>query len=152
MQTTKFNIDSLYDTGDMMYFTVENYHGDVAFLDNEPLDYCFDFTANLPYIPDPKKYEALSRPAISLSKDAKFRDCDDKAIILGCCLYRRDIPFWFVAVSEDPKEDYHHVLIEIAKPWNDFLNGEKRKIRFLDCTYPENEFGKHNRFYKKKRI
>lgn len=139
-------------TGQKMAEVVELYNEDVAFLDDESLLYCFDYVARLPYLADPKDGEYISRPQASLSPSARFRDCDDKAIILGCCLYRRDIDFYFVAVSEEPDCDFHHVLIEIARPEKDFVNGKLQKIKFLDCTYPENEFGLHNKFFKKKRI
>lgn len=152
MQIKKYSINSLDDTGHQMRWIVEKFNGDVKFLDNETLIDCFDYIAGLPYIADPEDGEYLSRPKISLSPEAKFRDCDDKAIALGCCLYRRDIPFYFVAVSEKPDLDFHHVVIELCPSWKENLNGKKTHVKYLDCTYPKNQFAQHNTFYKTKRI
>lgn len=153
MKLERFEMDSIFATGALMAETVAKYHEDVSFLDDESLEYCFHYVASLPYIPDPEDGEYLSRPKASLSPNAKFRDCDDKAIILGCCLYRREIPFYFIAVSENKNKDIHHVLIELAKPEKDkTLQGFNKKVRFLDATYPENEYGLVKKFYKKVRI
>ena len=143
-KNTIIKAKSLTDTGKQMRWVVSNYHSDVAFMDGWYIEDVFRHIADLPYIEDPSDAEYLSRPSISLSEGAEFRDCDDKHIILGSHLYRLGIPFWFVAVSEKPFEDFHHVVIELAQP----LNG----IKYLDCTYSENTIYETKKFYKKMRM
>ncbi len=118
------------------------YNADSSFMDEYSLEECFNFIGNLPYIADPLDGEYIQRPKYTYSDDATFRDCDDKCIALGSCLIRRSIPFKFVAVSEDPKDEIHHVVIKAKLP------KEYGGWVFLDCTYPENNFLEHNTFYK----
>ncbi len=129
------DVTSVNGTGQEMRRLVENYHTDAAKFDNMSLEAAFNIVKNLPYKADRK--EVLHRPAFILSDSAIYRDCDDKSILLGSILYRKKIPFRFVAVSGKPDKKLHHVLI-IAK-----VNNENK---VLDATYPQNEIFK----YKKK--
>lgn len=139
MKLTEQKFKGIYQTGAKMRELVKKYHNDVKELDSLSVEECFYFIAKLPYIEDPEDGEYLQRPKATLSSDAFFRDCDDKCIALGACLYRRGIPFQFVAVSEDPREDIHHVVI--------YADLGEIGDHFLDATYPENEFLKHKPFY-----
>lgn len=144
MKKTVLKLKGIHQTGKAMKALILGYHSDVAFLDGESLESCFYTIAKLPYIADPENDEAIQRPKATFSSDAEFRDCDDKCIALGACLYRRGIPFEIWAVSESPLEDIHHVVLK--------ADLGKYGVHFLDCTYPENEFLNHKPFYKLERI
>lgn len=139
MKITEQPFKGIYQTGAKMRQFVKKYHSDVKHLDALSIEECFYLIANLPYIADPEDGEYIQRPKATLSDEAFFRDCDDKCITLGACLYRRGVPFQFVAVSEDPMEEIHHVVI--------YADLGEMGSHFLDATYPENEFLKHNTFY-----
>jgi hypothetical protein len=125
-------------TGAEMERLVRTYSCDVADLDNLNIFKMFRYVANLKYIADPMGIELVQRPKFVRSKKARFRDCDDKSILLGAWLYRRKIPFRFIAVSTKPNKKLHHVLIECR-----FKNGSKK---YLDATYPQNKIFQHKPF------
>jgi len=108
------------------------YAGDLGNLARLPLPRYFDLVRKLPYKADPKNAETLSRPKFLLEKDYSFRDCDDKAILMGSWLYLNKIPFGFYASSVKPNRQLHHVWT-VAR-----LNG--RDI-VLDPTYRHHKFG-----------
>jgi len=66
---------------------------------------------------------------------APFRTCKDKAIMLGCWLYRKGIPFRIVACSYKPKDEIHHCILQLQ-------DGE-----FIDATYPEDDFLSKRPYY-----
>ncbi len=133
-------VDTLEESGIKFLECAIDYNEDVAYLDALSIRECFNLIADLKYIADPIDGEYLNRPIITLSSDAKWRDCDDKAVCLMSCLIRRGIEADFLAVSEEHGEDVHHVVIKLREPLEGF--------EILDCTYPNNEFGYHNYFYK----
>jgi hypothetical protein len=108
------------------------YAGDLGNLARLPLPRYFDLVRKLPYKADPKNAETLSRPKFLLEKDYSFRDCDDKAILMGAWLYLNKIPFGFYASSVKPNRQLHHVWT-VAR-----LNG--RDV-VLDPTYRHHKFG-----------
>lgn len=108
------------------------YAGDLGNLARLPLPRYFDLVRKLPYKADPKNAETLSRPKFLLEKDYSFRDCDDKAILMGAWLFLNKIPFGFYASSVKPNRQLHHVWT-VAR-----LNG--RDI-VLDPTYRHHKFG-----------
>lgn len=129
---------NINQTGAEMERLVRSYHCDVSDLDSLNIFKMFRYVANLKYIADPQGIELLHRPIFVRSKNAKFRDCDDKSILFGAWLYRHNIPFRFIAVSTKKSGQLHHVLIE-AK----FKNGSKK---YLDATYPKNKIFQHKPF------
>lgn len=108
------------------------YAGDLGTLARLPLPRYFDLIRKLPYKADPKNAETLSRPKFLLEKDYSFRDCDDKAILMGAWLYLNKIPFGFYASSVKPNRQLHHVWT-VAR-----LNG--RNV-VLDPTYRHHKLG-----------
>ena len=108
------------------------YAGDLGELAKMPLPRFFDLVRKLPYMPDPQNAETLSRPRYLLEKDFSFRDCDDKAILMGAWCYLNGHPFGFYASSLKPSRQLHHVWT-VAK-----ING---KNVILDPTYRHHKLG-----------
>jgi len=108
------------------------YAGDLGEMAKMPLPRFFDIVRKLPYMPDPKNAETLSRPRYLLQKDYAFRDCDDKAILMGAWCYLNGHPFGFYASSVKPNKQLHHVWT-IAQ-----ING---KQVVLDPTYRHHRLG-----------
>lgn len=108
------------------------YAGDLGELAKMPLPRFFDLVRKLPYMPDPQNAETLSRPRYLLEKDYAFRDCDDKAILMGAWCYLNGHPFGFYASSVKPSRQLHHVWT-VAK-----ING---KNVILDPTYRHHKLG-----------
>lgn len=108
------------------------YAGDLGELAKMPLPRFFDLVRKLPYMPDPQNAETLSRPRYLLEKDYAFRDCDDKAILMGAWCYLNGHQFGFYASSVKPSRQLHHVWT-VAK-----ING---KNVILDPTYRHHKLG-----------
>lgn len=108
------------------------YAGDLGELAKMPLPRFFDLVRKLPYMPDPQNAETLSRPRYLLEKDYAFRDCDDKAILMGAWCYLNGHPFGFYASSTKPSRQLHHV-------WTVAKINEKTVI--LDPTYRHHKLG-----------
>lgn len=88
---------------------------------------------DLPFRPDPPGAETVSRPAFTLQRNYPWRDCDDKAVILGSWCYQNNIPFYFKASSKHPSGRLHHVYAVCR------VLGKEIP---LDATYPRNRLGK----------
>jgi hypothetical protein len=123
------NLRNIYQTGAAMASLVKNFNGDVSSFDGWSFDNFFLMCCSLPYLPDPEGIETIHRPKFSLSNMVKYRDCDDKCVLLGSYLFRHGVPFKFVAQSQRPDKKIHHVSI---------LTYDKKN---LDCTYMQNYFG-----------
>ena len=108
------------------------YAGDLGELAKMPLPRFFDLVRKLPYMPDPQHAETLSRPRYLLQKDYSFRDCDDKAILVGSWCYLNGHPFGFYASSIKPGGQLHHVWT-VAQ-----ING---KNVVIDPTYSHHKLG-----------
>jgi len=108
------------------------YAGDLGKLAKMPLPRFFDLVRKLPYMPDPQNAETLSRPRYLLQKDYAFRDCDDKAILVGAWCYLNGHPFGFYASSVKPSRQLHHVWT-VAR-----ING---KAVIIDPTYRHHKLG-----------
>lgn len=139
LKTHKKNLFGAEQTGAEMLRIAKTYSEDVAAFDCYTLSQFYDLVKSLTYKKDPPGIEHISRPAAILSKNAKFRDCDDKSTILASYILRKNakarsgrsvIPFRFVGSSL--REDGHltHVFVEAL------ING---RPRVLDATYPKNE-------------
>lgn len=132
MKRTEAELTNVMQTGAEMARIVRTYWRDVRdFLDMPFGDY-YRMVANLPYYPDPKGKETLSRPKYTLDPEYSPRDCDDKAILIGSWLYANGIPFRFIAVSGDKSKKLHHVFV--------LLDWCGKNVH-ADATYPRNTLG-----------
>lgn len=122
---------SVEQTGKEMARLVRKYHADTVSLDGMTLPQAYDVVKNIPYRADPKNVETLHRPIYVLNGQAICADCDDKSITLGAYLYRKGIPFYFIASSAKPGNPppLHHVWIMAS------IQGRNIPI---DPTYPHN--------------
>lgn len=91
----------------------------------------FKYVAALPYKKDPANIESISRPGLSMRPAWPWRDCDDKSILLGSWCAANGIPFRFIASSNRPDKNLHHV----------FVQAYLKKPIFLDATYKKNILG-----------
>lgn len=129
-------LGSIHDTGREMARMVTAYYTDLARYQSSSLKDYFDIVKNLRYRRDPNGIEFVTRPKIAFNPLLRFRDCDDKSVLIGSFLYLKKIPFRFLAVSnqiptrpgQEPK--IHHVLVQAI------INGRRR---IIDATYPKNK-------------
>jgi len=139
----KLSIETLQGvahTGATMEKFVRLYYTDCKHLFHCSLQRYFDLIKNLPYIADPHGIEFVSRPALTLTNKTLFRDCDDKAVLIGCYLYHKNIPFRFIAVSEKPTKELHHTLVEV----------QTEPKAYIDATYSKNRLFKLNKPFTRK--
>ena len=119
-------------TGAEMMRLVKTYASDIGDKANWSLPKFYDFVKKLPYRKDPDNNETLARPLYTLSSAWPYRDCDDKAILIGSWLFLNKIPFKFRASSSRKDKILHHVYV-IAN-----IGG---KDLVIDATYPKNTLG-----------
>lgn len=125
-------LTSAHQTASEMVRMVKTYSKDIGKKARWPLVRFYNHVRALPFRADPKGAETVSRPAFTLKKDYPWRDCDDKAVLLGSWCYENRVPFRFRASSKHPNGHLHHVYT-ICR-----LNGMEIA---LDATYPRNQFG-----------
>jgi hypothetical protein len=111
---------------------VKTYYKDLGNHLETPFPEFYRYVANLPYRRDPKDIETISRPKFALLARWPWRDCDDKAILIGAWLYAHGVPFRFIAVSKRPDKVLHHVLIEANRAG---------KNELIDATLKTNNLG-----------
>lgn len=140
MGLTIVNLKNVFQTGKNMVRLVKMYNSDVSEYDAMKFPDFFKMVSNLPYIADPKGTEWIQRPKFTLSNQSRYRDCDDKAILIASKLYRMGIPFRFVASSKLPSKQLHHVWVMIL------LNGKQYVI---DATYPGYYLGQDHKHTKR---
>lgn len=140
MQISKMTLESVHTTGNEMKRLTISYYNDLQAFKKFTLPQFFDYVKNLRYIPDPPGMEFISRPAASLSKNAKFRDCDEKSILVASFLIMQKMgKAWrFVAVSTHKSKVLHHVLVQ----WE---TNDGAKV-YLDATYPKNKLFMFKKF------
>ena len=136
-------LTSLYLTGSKMLYMVKTYWHDIGIMVDWDFERYYRYIADLPYIADPKGIEALQRPKIGLSSEAYFRDCDDKAILIGSWCYGNSVPFRFIACSYEKKDRPHHAIIEVES-----IDGPI----YVDATYPGTEYPRDREFFNIKPI
>lgn len=137
----KVPLRDLAHTGSLMEEMVRKYNQDipVEFVCWSLVDF-FDLVKALPYIPDPKGTESVQRPKFTLDPNWEgSRDCDDKAIVIGAWLYRRFIPFRFLAVAYEPGAVVSHAVVECHPP--------DAKAFIVDATYPHIKFPNEGPYY-----
>jgi hypothetical protein len=137
MMIYKTHLRDVHQTGSEAARLVDSYHKDIGTLKTWPLKKFFHLVKRLPYLADPKGQEFISRPKASLNPRAKYRDCDDKAILMGAWFKSNNVPCRFLAVSTNPKNPrkLHHCVIEAQTA----LNGD---WEIYDPTYPQNNYPK----------
>ena len=129
---TSTPLESADQTAAQMVRMVRQYASDLGEKAAWPLTRFFRYVADLEYRADPKGHESVSRPALTMGQAWPWRDCDDKAILIGSWCYLNNLPFRFIASSKRPDMVLHHVWV-IAS-----LNGKHLP---LDATYPKNYIG-----------
>jgi hypothetical protein len=131
MKYTVKKLKDVHQTGAEMVRLVKTYHEDVAPFDNLTLSEYYSLIKKIPYRLDPQTMEYVQRPKYSIGSWQLNTpcDCDDKAICIGAWLYRKGIPFQFLAVSLRADKKLHHATLR-AK-----INGE---WKIIDATYPKN--------------
>ena len=125
-------LESVEQTAAQMVRMVRQYATDLGEKASWPLPKFFRFVADLEYRADPKGHESLSRPALAMGESWPWRDCDDKAIMIGSWCWINKIPFKFVASSKRPDKTLHHTWV-MAEMFGKQLP--------LDATYPKNYVG-----------
>jgi len=106
---TSRRLESPQQTAREMLRIAQQYAGDLGEMARWPVKRFFDHVRKLPYRPDPPKAETLSRPLHTLKVDFPFRDCDDKAILMGAWCHANRVPFGFYASSTRKDSRLHHV-------------------------------------------
>jgi len=130
---TSTRLTSPQQTAREMLRIAQQYAGDLGEMAKWPVKRFFDHVRKLPYRPDPPRAETLSRPLHTLQKDFPFRDCDDKAILMGAWCHANGVPFGFYASSTRTDGKLHHV-------WTvaEFPSG---RAVVLDPTYHYHKIG-----------
>lgn len=128
-------------TGKYMYHFAEDYCKDLGPLRFASLSAMYDRVRRIPYRCDEELFpdspgdvvEVVARPRYLLdSKMWPALDCKKKAILLGAWAAANGIPFSFLAVSEVPSKEVHHVM-PVIFPRNEMVT--------VDATFPEYEIG-----------
>ncbi len=132
-KTTLVNLTGPDQTAAEMLRLVFAYAADLGEKAAWSLPRFFDYVRKLPYKMDPKGVETLSRPRYLMLQEWPWRDCDDKAILIGSYCFLNKIPFRFVAASNQTNKELHHVYVVAT------INGKDYPI---DSTYQNNTLGK----------
>ena len=131
-------------TGLYMYHYAENYSGDLGGFRALPFPAWYDRVKSIPYRSDDELFpdepgrvvEVVARPEILLSRRMfPALDCKKKAILCGAWAAANNRPFAFLAVSEMPSREIHHVF-----PVIDF---DGRGFQSTDATFPQFSIGDH---------
>lgn len=124
-------------TGRWMYHFAENYNEDLGSFRHLPFSRWFDRVAAIPYGSDDEIFpeagsevvEVVARPEYLMNRKTWPRlDCKKKAILIGAWASANDTPFAFLAVSEKPSKEIHHVFPVVC------LNG---RWVTADATFPD---------------
>jgi len=125
-----------------MYHFAEEYAGDLGHLASLPFPSFYERVKDIPYQSDDEIFpeerdrilEVVARPALLLNRNVFRRlDCKKKSILCGAWAARNRRPFAFLAVSEMPSREIHHVF-----PVIDY---DGRGYRTADATFPEFRIG-----------
>ena len=129
---TSRRLESPQQTAREMLRIAQQYAGDLGEMARWPVKRFFDHVRKLPYRPDPPKAETLSRPLHTLKENFPFRDCDDKAILMGAWCHANGVPFGFYASSTRKDGRLHHVWTVAEFPAGPVV---------LDPTYNHHKIG-----------
>jgi len=128
-------------TGRWMYHFAENFNEDLGAFRFLPFARWYDRVAAIPYgsddeiFPDSEKeiIEVVARPEYLMNRATWPRlDCKKKAILIGAWAAANGVPFAFLAVSEKPSKEIHHVFPVVC------LNGQWKTA---DATFPDYHIG-----------
>lgn len=125
MLETVTHLNDVTETAQEMRRICEMYFSDLGPWLGVPLIQFYGFVCLLPYVPDPVGVETVSRPAYTLQKDYRPRDCDDKSVLIAAWLQGHGIKKRFVSTSCRPDKRLTHVFTQLE-------NG-----LFVDATYPK---------------
>lgn len=132
-------------TGSQMRFVVENDWSDLGGYINWPYPAWFDFVRLIPYESDAERFpdrviELVPRPAYLLDRQLfPSLDCKKKSILLAAWAYGHGLPYRFLAVSQKPNGEVHHVFpqIDFGEGWSNedatfasFMSGMGQPLTF----------------------
>jgi len=129
-------------TGRFMYHYAQNFPQDLGGFSSLPFPAWYDRVKSIRYKSDDELFpedpgrvvEVVGRPAILLNRRIfPFLDCKKKSILCGAWAASNNRPFCFLAVSEKPNGEVHHVV-----PVIDF---DGRGMQLVDPTLPEYRIG-----------
>lgn len=130
-------------TGRYMYKYAEKYSKDLGSLKNLPFETWYNRVKNIPYASDDALFpedparvvELVARPAYLLNRKLFPKlDCKKKAILLGAWAAANNRDFRFLAVSEIPSKEIHHVIAAV--------DYDGRGLKLADATFPNFYLGK----------
>jgi len=134
------------ETGEAMYNICYAYHrdlqrimlktgaGGITPLSEIPLESYYDFCRRIPYKEDKRPIEVIGRP-LELVRLSGM-DCKKKSVMMGSYASLKRIPFRFIASSNRPSGEIHHVYPELL------ING---KWTTYDATYSRYYIGMNKR-------
>lgn len=129
-------------TGRYMYHFATEFAGDLGGLKSLPFPAFYSRVQEIPYQSDDELFpedrdrvvEVVARPGLLMNRRLFPRlDCKKKSILCGAWAAANRRPFCFLAVSEIPSREVHHVF-----PVIDF---DGRGFRTADATLPEYRIG-----------
>jgi hypothetical protein len=129
-------------TGRYMYHFATEYASDLGGLKGLSGAAWHDRVKSIPYISDDELFpeepgriiEVVARPGLLMNRRIFPRlDCKKKSILMGAWAAANGRPFCFLAVSELPSREVHHVF-----PVIDF---DGRGFQTADATFPEFRIG-----------
>ena len=133
MPLIRERLENKSQTGQKMYWLVNQFAADIGNYAQMPLNRYFDFVRKIPYRRDKKGEEWVVRPGLLL-KEFPYMDCKKKGTLIGAWLRMNGIPFRFIGASELPSGRIHHVFPQAM------INGEWLNV---DATYPHYKLFAH---------
>lgn len=125
-----------------MYHFAQDYAEDLGGLRRLPFRAWYDRVKSIPYRSDDELFpeepgrvvEVVARPSYLLNRRMfPALDCKKKSILCGAWAAANGRPFCFLAVSQIPSKQIHHVL-----PVIDF---DGRGFNMTDATFPDYHIG-----------
>lgn len=104
----------------------KKYKNDLLQYRNKSFKEFYDIVKSLPYIPDPKNIETLSRPIYTMNPNHSPRDCDDKTLAICSFCELKNIPYKIIVTGK--KNRFHHVFPVVNLSGSSFI--------IADATYP----------------
>ncbi len=119
-------INSFVDTVRECSRLSRKYSGDLGAYRFSTIFDCYNYTRNLPYIPDPKGLETQVRPGLALQPAWPGpRDCDDKTTIIAAYCHAHNIPVRACVVGKHDRPHHIYPEVFIQNRWTP-----------ADATYP----------------
>jgi len=130
-------------TGKYMYHYAEKYSNDLGAAARLPFETWYNRVKNIPYASDDTLFpeepdrivELVARPGLLLNPKIFPRlDCKKKSILLGAWAAANNRDFRFLAVSEIPSKEIHHVMAAV--------DYDGQGLKLIDATFPSYYLGK----------